>query len=96
MLKKIAFLLLTTVTMMSASTVAIADSRTSSGGGGDYNYELWQSTDNTHYYLKIWDRKTPQNTEPSHTSYQFSSSREALEYFDCNYAKKSLPSCPHS
>ncbi|MGI8504952.1 MAG: hypothetical protein ACR2LR_28075 [Hassallia sp.] len=72
----------------------MADSLISNGGGGDYRYQLWRSTDNTQYYIKIWSRKSDPNSAPSYISRSHPSSREALDDFDCNYAHKSLPSCP--
>jgi hypothetical protein len=79
-------------TFIATSSVALADYLASAGGGGDYNYELWSSDNGSYYYLKIWRR----GADPSSyfRSGTFSSSAEALEYFDCNYAGQSLPSCP--
>ncbi|MCP6762515.1 MAG: hypothetical protein NHB32_28025 [Fischerella sp. CENA71] len=92
MVKKILLPLLTTLTLISVSTIAKADYLVSNGSGGDYSYELWQ--DNTRYYLKIWKREFYGKEEAYTTSSSFESSREALEYFDCYYADKSLLACP--
>lgn len=95
LLKKSILFLLTTVSVLATSTIAMADSLVSNGGGGDYKYQLWRTTDNTQYYLKIWSRKSDPNSQPSHITHHYSSSREALDDFDCDYARKSLPSCPN-
>ncbi|MBD2603922.1 hypothetical protein H6G81_05085 [Scytonema hofmannii FACHB-248] len=92
--KKSILFILTTAAMLTTSSIAMADSLISNGGGGDYKYQLWRSTDNTQYYLKIWSRKSDPNSAPLYTTRSHPSSREALDYFDCNYAHKSLPSCP--
>lgn len=95
MVKKFLVSLLTTITLLSLSSVANADSLVSNGSGGDYSYELWQNTGNTGYYLKIWRRESYSKQEASLTTHSFESSQDALEYFDCNYAHKSLPACPN-
>lgn len=74
-------------------TTVMADSSVSSGSGGKYSYELWQTTNNE-YYLKIWNRDSSTQESPSRISHYFQSSREALDHFDCVYAEKSLPVCP--
>ncbi|MGJ5672576.1 MAG: hypothetical protein ACR9NN_02985 [Nostochopsis sp.] len=94
MVKKILLPLLTTLTLISVSTVAKADYLVSNGSGGEYSYELWQNTDNTRYYLKIWRREVYGKEGAYQTTSSFESSQEALEYFDCRYAGKSLPACP--
>ena len=91
--KKSIFLLSTTAAMLTTSTIAMADSLISNGGGGDYKYQLWRSTDNTEYFLKIWSRESSTNSAPLYVTRSHPSSREALDDFDCNYAHKSLPSC---
>lgn len=81
-------------TLMATSSLALADYLTSSGDGGEYRYELWSSDDGSYYYLKVWPRTADMNSRPYATTQSFRSSAEALNYFDCNYAKKKLPSCP--
>lgn len=92
--KKSILFILTTAAMLTTSSIVMADSLISNGGGGDYKYQLWRSTDNTQYYLKIWSRKSDRKSAPLYTTRSHPSSREALDDFDCNYAHKSLPSCP--
>ncbi|KOP25774.1 hypothetical protein AMR41_13770 [Hapalosiphon sp. MRB220] len=94
MVKKFLLPLLATLTFISISTVAKADYLVSNGSGGDYSYELWQNTDNTQYYLKIWKRESYGKQEADRITRSFESSQEALEHFDCEYADKSLPACP--
>jgi hypothetical protein len=81
-------------TLLSVSKIALADYLRSDGRGGDYIYQLWSTDDGNNYYLKIWDK----DENPQKDSYVrrggFKSSGEALNYFDCNYAGKSLPECP--
>lgn len=86
--------ILTIFTLLSLSNTALADYLTSEGAGGDYRYELWSSDDGSYYYLKIWSDKEDPKSDSYSTSPGFASSREALTYFDCNYAGKSLPECP--
>ncbi len=97
MIKKIAVALAAAVAVLTVSSAALADYQMSSGSAGsgdgkDYAYEIWSNDQNTAYTLKVWLRKTYPNSSPwIHT---FRSSIEAFNYFDCNYAQKSLPSCP--
>ncbi|WP_180267530.1 hypothetical protein [Nostoc linckia] len=81
-------------TFVSASNTALADYLNSQGSGGDYRYELWSSDDNSRYYLKIWLYEASPTSSPHTTTRGFDSTREALIYFDCNYAERSLPECP--
>ncbi|WP_193914574.1 hypothetical protein [Desmonostoc muscorum] len=85
---------LSVFTFVSASNTALADYLNSQGSGGDYRYELWSSDDNSSYYLKIWLYEASPTSSPRTTTGAFDSSREALIYFDCNYAERSLPECP--
>ncbi len=75
------------LSLLSASNKALADYLTSQGSGGDYRYELWSSDDNSHYYLKVWSSEASQNSDSYTTTRAFTSTREALIYFDCNYAR---------
>jgi hypothetical protein len=81
-------------TLLSISNTALADYLRGEGRGGDYIYELWSTDDGSSYYLKIWSDKANPKKDPSSKTRSFKSSREALIYFDCNYAGKSLPECP--
>lgn len=92
-LAKFAISLLTTLTILASSTIARADTLVSNGGGGEYRYELWRTIDNTRYYLKIWQWQKYRKSEPAYITSQFASSRDALDYFDCEFAEKPLPSC---
>lgn len=97
MIKKMAVLVAATVAVLTVSSAAVADYQMSSGSSGsgngkDYAYEIWSNEQNTAYTLKVWLRANYPNSSPwIHT---FRSSTEAFNYFDCNYAQKSLPSCP--
>jgi hypothetical protein len=75
--------------LLTISSTAIADSMTISGSGGDYSYEIWRTTDNKSYYLKIWARQSNRQGAPLSTSRYFESTGEALDYFDSNYARNS-------
>lgn len=78
-----------------------AGNKVSEGRGGyydkqtgvdqDYYYELWANQKNTRYTLKVWDYDRYPNGSP--TTVAFPTSRAAVDYFDCYYAGKSLPSC---
>jgi hypothetical protein len=46
--------------------------------------------------LKIWSNEASPNSSPNAIITRFMSTREAIIYFDCNYAGKSLPECPRS
>ncbi|MBN3962407.1 hypothetical protein [Nostoc sp. NMS8] len=85
---------LTVFSFVSTSNTALADYLNSQGSGGNYRYELWSTDDNSGYYLKIWSSEASQNSDAHSTTRAFASSREALIYFDCNYAERSLPECP--
>ncbi|MCC5628483.1 hypothetical protein [Nostoc sphaeroides] len=85
---------LTVLSLLSASNKVLADYLNSEGSGGDYRYELWSSDDNSHYYLKVWLYEASPDSDPYTTTTRFPSTREALIYFDCNYANKNLPECP--
>ncbi|MEH2062630.1 MAG: hypothetical protein V7K50_10160 [Nostoc sp.] len=85
---------LTVFSFVSASNTALADYLNSQGSGGNYRYELWSSDDNSHYYLKVWSSEASQNSDAYSTTRAFTSTREALIYFDCNYAERNLPECP--
>ncbi|MBD2525909.1 hypothetical protein [Nostoc sp. FACHB-133] len=84
---------LTVLSLLSASNKALADYLTSQGSGGNYRYELWSTDDNSHYYLKVWQYEASPESDPFSTTRAFPSSREALIYFDCNFAEKNLPEC---
>ncbi|MGM3305533.1 hypothetical protein ACSQ6I_05990 [Anabaena sp. WFMT] len=86
--------ILTISTLLSVSKTALADYLRSEGRGGDYLYELWSTDDGSNYYLKIWNDKEDPKKDPSSQTGSFESSGEALNYFDCYYANKSLPECP--
>ncbi len=81
-------------TFVSTSNTALADYLNSQGSGGNYRYELWSTDDNSSYYLKIWLYEASPTSSPRTTTRGFDSTREALIYFDCNYAERSLPECP--
>jgi hypothetical protein len=84
---------LSVFSLLFASNQALADYLTSQGSGGNYRYELWATDDNNYYYLKIWSSEASADSNPHDTTASFTSSREALIYFDCNYAGTNLPEC---
>ncbi len=84
---------LTVFSFLGASNIALADYLKSQGTGGNYRYELWSTDDNNYYYLKIWLHESSSKSDPYSTTIKFTSSREALIYFDCNYTGKNLPEC---
>lgn len=86
---------LTVLSFLSVSNKVLADYLNSQGSGGDPRYELWSTDDNSYYYFKIWSSEVSPNSEAYYTSRAFTSTREALIYFDCKYAKKNLPECPN-
>ena len=92
-LKLVVIPVLTVLSLLSASNKVLADYLNSQGSGGDYRYELWSTDDNSDYYLKVWLYKESPNSEAYTTTRRFPSAREALIYFDCNYANKNLPEC---
>jgi hypothetical protein len=82
-------------TVLLTASAALADFRVGNGTGGDYAYELWRTDDGALYYLKIWTRRSyPRGSY--FQSISFESSRDALNYFDCEYGERSLPSCPNN
>ncbi|MBK1988554.1 hypothetical protein A0J48_013570 [Sphaerospermopsis aphanizomenoides BCCUSP55] len=93
-LKAAALPVLTVFTLISVPNTALADYLRSDGFGGEYRYELWSSDDGQKYYLKIWDKDEDPQKDSYVTRGSFKSSSDALNYFDCYYALKSLPQCP--
>lgn len=63
------------------------------GIGADYQYQVWTNSMNTYYTLKVWRLENYPNGSLL-ASHSFRSGREALDYFDCNYAKKRISTCP--
>ena len=49
---------------------------------------------NSNYYLKVWSNEANPESDAYSTTATFTSTREALIYFDCSYAERSLPECP--
>lgn len=68
---------------------------TSAGRGANYKFEVWGNRSNTNYWLIIWDYENYPNGS-YRSLFEFPTAREALDYFDCRYAKKSLPTCPNN
>uniref|UniRef100_A0A0C1N9Z1 Uncharacterized protein n=1 Tax=Tolypothrix bouteillei VB521301 TaxID=1479485 RepID=A0A0C1N9Z1_9CYAN len=75
--------------LLTVSSTAIADSMTINGSGGNYSYEIWRTTDNKSYYLKVWERQSNRQGTPLNTIRNFESTGKALNYFDCHYARQS-------
>ncbi|MFN6463319.1 MAG: hypothetical protein RMZ41_016105 [Nostoc sp. DedVER02] len=92
-LKLVVIPVLSVFSLLSASNQALADYLTSQGSGGNYRYELWSTDDSGHYYLKVWSSEASADSDAYSTTRSFTSSRDALIYFDCNYAERSLPEC---
>ncbi|MDZ7960766.1 MAG: hypothetical protein RMY34_23280 [Aulosira sp. DedQUE10] len=92
-LKIVVIPVLAVLSFVSTANTALADYLNSEGNGGEYRYELWSTDDGSAYYLKIWDRDAAPESSPNATTRAFESSRKALIYFDCNYAKKNLAEC---
>ncbi len=67
------------------------DKRT--GVSQDYYYEVWAKSGNNRYDLKVWEFDNYPKGSPFRTV-SFNSVGEAINYFDCNYSRKSLSSCP--
>ncbi|MEH2281933.1 MAG: hypothetical protein V7K90_11495 [Nostoc sp.] len=86
---------LTILSLLCASNKVLADYLTSQGSGGYSRYELWSTDDNSGYYLKIWRNEASPESNSYTTTGTFTSTREALIYFDCKYDKKNLPECPN-
>lgn len=66
--------------------------RVSNGQGGTYQYQLWRNWNGAEHYLFVWRRGVSDSQSPSY-SYVFTSSREALDFFDCQFAERNLPNC---
>lgn len=67
-----------------------ANSRT--GASQYFYYEVWSNLSNTIYTLKVWNATDYPSSSPFNER-RFRSAREALDYFDCYYARRSIPSC---
>jgi len=58
-----------------------------------HRYEIWAQDNNAGYVLRVWRIESyPNGSSQSHG--YFRSMGEALDYFDCYYTNKRLPSCP--
>lgn len=89
--------LLTLASLLTFPRAALADFMANSGSGGYYNkstsrsyryeYEVWANDNNTGYTLKVWKSQDYPNGSPR-SLYSFESARQALDYFDCHYARK--------
>ncbi|MGJ3245381.1 MAG: hypothetical protein ACFE0I_04820 [Elainellaceae cyanobacterium] len=66
--------------------------RVSNGEGGTYQYQLWRNWNGSEHYLFVWRRGASNSQSPSY-SYVFASSREALGFFDCQFAERNLLNC---
>ncbi|MHC5673881.1 hypothetical protein [Nostoc sp.] len=96
-LKVAAIPVLTVFSFLSTSNTALADYLTSQGAGGKYRYELWSSDDNKDYYLKIWSNTqgSPESAPSYSITQHFSSTGDALDYFDCHYGGRANASCQY-
>ena len=89
--------LLTLASLLAVPRIALADFMANSGSGGYYDkrtsqsyryeYEVWANDNNTAYTLKVWDSQDYPNGSTDR-SRSFESARQALDYFDCHYARK--------
>lgn len=82
-----------TIAVTAVPAVASEPFRTHEGGdyyidGRKYQYEVWQ-LDNNLYQLKVWAGEDyPKGPQVVLRRDYFSSSGEALKYFDCNYTER--------
>lgn len=89
--------LLTLASLLAFPRTALADFMANSGSGGYYDkntnrsyryeYEVWANDDNTTYTLKVWNSPDYPTGSP-YSLGGFESARQALDYFDCKYARK--------
>ncbi len=83
--------------LLASPRTALAEFMSNSGSGGYYDkntsrayryeYEVWSNDNNTVYTLKVWDSQNYPNGSP-YSFHSFRSAGEALDYFDCTYARK--------
>ena len=55
------------------------------GFSGGYQYEVWNTSDTTGYYLKVWKSQAYPNNEALRVIGSFNSKNEALEHLSNNY-----------
>lgn len=55
------------------------------GFSGEYQYEVWNTSDTTGYYLKVWKSQINRNSEALRVIGSFNSKNEALEHLSNNY-----------
>lgn len=61
------------------------------GKGGSYYYQLWLNSSTSKYKLKIWLSDSYPQGEGREIPFSFPSSRDALNYFDCNFSEYYSP-----
>jgi hypothetical protein len=66
------------------------------GEAFDFNYEIWQDKKGTRFTLKVWESKNYPDGSPYRPHPTFRSAREALDHFDCRYARKAIAACPNN
>lgn len=60
----------------------------------DFYYKLFQKSSNSRYELQVWRLEGYSDQSGYIVRRQFSSSGEALDYFDCVFGAKNIKACP--
>ncbi|WP_190344343.1 hypothetical protein, partial [Leptolyngbya sp. FACHB-36] len=71
----------------SRSKATTNDYMVSEGKGGGNFYQVWSTSDNKKYTLKVWLRQEFAEGSPSIVPQSFRSSGDAVKYFDCHYGE---------
>jgi hypothetical protein len=69
--------------------------RVANGTAEDFHYQVWAVSRSSNYNLVVWrEEEFPSGSPMEFTA--FRSVGEALNYFDCRYTDKSIPTCPRN
>jgi hypothetical protein len=77
---------LATFNLLDSPTKIPEESLVKKGFSGEYQYEIWNTSDTTGYYLKVWRSQAYANHEALRVIGSFNSKNEALEHLSNNYA----------
>jgi hypothetical protein len=71
--------------LLDSPTKIFEESLVRKGYSGEYKYEVWNTSDTTGYYLKVWKIQVYPYSEPLRVIGSFNSKNEALEHLSSNY-----------
>ncbi|MEA5570831.1 hypothetical protein [Calothrix sp. UHCC 0171] len=75
-----------TLNLLNSPDTSFDDSLVNKGISGNYKYELWNTTDTTGYYLKVWKYQKDSHSTAPRVIGSFNSTQAAFEYLKHHYA----------